>query len=174
MPAPVQLRLCEGTQKEGDGKVLSLARGRMAMPLILLLAATPRWLPTPRSMPATASRPERSGAVLMQEQRFATFGLPTFELPTFSKPATASTMIQRYFDAWNRRDMDAACECFAEDCVYDDTQYAGAFQGKVALKQHLIRVVMPLWRRSVVSRGTPRLHACESSSLTSPVCLRAG
>jgi hypothetical protein len=36
--------------------------------------------------------------------------------------------------------MDAACDCFAENCVYDDTQYAGAFAGKAALKKHLIRV----------------------------------
>jgi len=52
----------------------------------------------------------------------------------------AVTSIRKYFDAWNKRDMDAACECFAEECVYDDTQYAGSFTGKAALKQHLFRV----------------------------------
>jgi len=36
--------------------------------------------------------------------------------------------------------METACNCFSEDCVYDDTQYQGAFQGKEALKNHLNRV----------------------------------
>ena len=31
--------------------------------------------------------------------------------------------------------MDLACEQFAEDCSYDDTQYAGTFTGKEALKK---------------------------------------
>lgn len=52
----------------------------------------------------------------------------------------AVVAIREYFGAWNRRDMDAACECFADECVYDDTQYNGAFSGKAALKQHLLRV----------------------------------
>ena len=48
--------------------------------------------------------------------------------------------IRAYFEAWNRRDMATACEQFDDECVYDDTQYAGAFSGKEALEAHLYRV----------------------------------
>ena len=33
--------------------------------------------------------------------------------------------------------MEAAVLCFAEDCTYEDTQYAGSFEGREALKKHL-------------------------------------
>jgi len=48
--------------------------------------------------------------------------------------------IRRYFGAWNRRDMEAACAEFGEACSYEDTQYAGAFEGKEALAAHLNKV----------------------------------
>mmetsp|Transcript_6751 Transcript_6751/g.9860 ORF Transcript_6751/g.9860 Transcript_6751/m.9860 type:complete len:517 (-) Transcript_6751:145-1695(-) len=50
------------------------------------------------------------------------------------------SVVERYFDAWNRRDMDEAIELFAEDCVYEDTQYADPFTGKDALRRHLFKV----------------------------------
>ena len=50
---------------------------------------------------------------------------------------SAAAAITRYFEAWNARDMDAACAQFADECEYEDTQYAGAFTGKEALKAHL-------------------------------------
>merc|ERR1719471_1764479 len=49
---------------------------------------------------------------------------------------TAVTSIRRYFDAWNRRDMKSACDQFSDNCTYEDTQYAGDFQGKAALEAH--------------------------------------
>ena len=51
-----------------------------------------------------------------------------------------ATSVERYFDAWNTRDMNAAVACFAEDCSYEDTQYKDAFVGKAKLKTHLLRV----------------------------------
>ena len=45
-----------------------------------------------------------------------------------------------FFAAWNKRDMEAACACFSDDCVYEDTQYTGAFEGKTKLREHLDRV----------------------------------
>ena len=72
---------------------------------------------------------------------------PSFQLPPNpfesgkAREGAAVTSIRKYFDAWNRRDMDSACECFSEDCIYDDTQYSDSFQGKVSLKSHLVRVV---------------------------------
>ena len=52
----------------------------------------------------------------------------------------ASLAVRRYFEAWNRRDMEAAVREFDEAACYEDTQYAGAFTGKEALKSHLFRV----------------------------------
>lgn len=52
----------------------------------------------------------------------------------------AAIAIRKYFDAWNRRDMETACAQFADECSYEDTQYAGAFTGKEALKSHLFKV----------------------------------
>ena len=70
----------------------------------------------------------------------ATFTPPRNPFAPKQREGRAVASIRRYFAAWNVRDMDTACDCFAEDCVYDDTQYAGAFTGKVALKNHLNRV----------------------------------
>jgi len=56
----------------------------------------------------------------------------------------ASAAVQRYFDAWNRRDMKEACAQFAEECAYEDTQYASSFVGKEALEAHLNRVAEAL------------------------------
>ena len=62
-------------------------------------------------------------------------------LPKLGSPTgRASASIQRYFEAWNARDMDLACDQFADDCEYDDTQYSGSFTGKAALRSHLFRV----------------------------------
>lgn len=36
--------------------------------------------------------------------------------------------------------MATACDQFSENCEYEDTQYAGAFKGKAALKEHLYKV----------------------------------
>ena len=44
--------------------------------------------------------------------------------------------VRAYFEAWNARDMDLACAQWSDDCTYEDTQYAGAFEGKAALEAH--------------------------------------
>jgi ketosteroid isomerase-like protein len=56
----------------------------------------------------------------------------------------AVVAVKKYFDAWNRRDMEAACAVFDDSCRYEDTQYAGAFEGKAALEAHLFRVAEAL------------------------------
>lgn len=56
------------------------------------------------------------------------------------REGAAATRVRAYFDAWNARDMRAAVAQWTEDCVYEDTQYAGAFEGTAALKAHLDRV----------------------------------
>eukprot|EP00931_Biecheleriopsis_adriatica_P057811 TRINITY_DN34318_c0_g1_i2.p1 TRINITY_DN34318_c0_g1~~TRINITY_DN34318_c0_g1_i2.p1 ORF type:complete len:429 (-),score=89.26 TRINITY_DN34318_c0_g1_i2:39-1325(-) len=52
----------------------------------------------------------------------------------------AVSAVRKYFEAWNERDMRTACAQFDEDCSYEDTQYAGAFNGKEALEAHLYKV----------------------------------
>lgn len=49
------------------------------------------------------------------------------------------SLIEQYFEAWNRRDMEAALECFADECVYatEDPVFVESFQGKDALRNHL-------------------------------------
>ena len=45
-----------------------------------------------------------------------------------------------YFEAWNKRDMQAAIALFSEDCVYEDTVYPEVFNGRSELEFHLLRV----------------------------------
>ena len=79
------------------------------------------------------------GALLLSGSAVGLFTPPT--LPKLgNQPGRASASIQRYFEAWNARDMDLACDQFADDCEYDDTQYSGSFTGKAALREHLFRV----------------------------------
>lgn len=54
-----------------------------------------------------------------------------------STPTTSSNAAERYFAAWNRRDMDAAIAVFADDCQYEDTVFPDPFDGKAALQKHL-------------------------------------
>lgn len=48
--------------------------------------------------------------------------------------------VERYFDAWNRRDMKSAINFFSDDLIIADTQYPTAFQGKDELEKHLLNV----------------------------------
>jgi len=65
---------------------------------------------------------------------------PLQQLRTMGGEGTAAKQMRAYFAAWNVRDMETAVQLWAEDCKYEDTQYAGAFEGKEALRAHLIRV----------------------------------
>ena len=56
----------------------------------------------------------------------------------------AAAAARAYFAAWNRRDMAAAAELWAEDCAYEDTLYPAAFVGRPALVAHLARVAAAL------------------------------
>jgi len=46
----------------------------------------------------------------------------------------------RYFEAWNRREMDVAADQFAEDGIYEDLVYPDAFRDRDSFKRHLERV----------------------------------
>jgi len=55
----------------------------------------------------------------------------------------SGSIIESYFEAWNRRDMESALDCFVDDCIYEteDPVFVGAFRGKEALREHLVRNV---------------------------------
>ena len=65
-------------------------------------------------------------------------------LSATSTEGAAASAVRAYFEAWNRRDMEAAVALWTEDCEYEDTQYAGAFEGKPALRAHLLKVAAAL------------------------------
>ncbi|KAL7541527.1 hypothetical protein ACHAWF_006960, partial [Thalassiosira exigua] len=50
------------------------------------------------------------------------------------------TVVERYFEAWNRRDVPLALSCFDDDVYYDDAQFGEPFDGKAALAEHLLYV----------------------------------
>jgi hypothetical protein len=50
------------------------------------------------------------------------------------------SVVRRYFDAWNRRDVAYASSLFADDCVMRDLQYDEPFVGRERFKGHLTRV----------------------------------
>jgi ketosteroid isomerase-like protein len=53
-------------------------------------------------------------------------------------PQLGSTAPEQYFDAWNRRDMEAATRVFTDDVMYEDTVFPQPFAGKMNLKKHLL------------------------------------
>ena len=55
--------------------------------------------------------------------------------------AEPASIIEKYFQAWNARDMEAALDCFVEDCVYEteDPVFVDSFRGKEALRAHLLK-----------------------------------
>mmetsp|Transcript_8225 Transcript_8225/g.10118 ORF Transcript_8225/g.10118 Transcript_8225/m.10118 type:complete len:489 (+) Transcript_8225:87-1553(+) len=66
--------------------------------------------------------------------------LPTATTVEESIDEEEMSVVERYFDAWNRRDMETATSLFTPDCTYDDTQYSTPFTGREALQKHLRKV----------------------------------
>jgi SnoaL-like domain len=60
-----------------------------------------------------------------------------FDAANGPNPATGTTAAERYFQAWNRRNMSEAILLFADNVTYDDTAFPTPFQGKEKLRQHL-------------------------------------
>eukprot|EP00470_Lotharella_oceanica_P012544 CAMPEP_0170198810 /NCGR_PEP_ID=MMETSP0040_2-20121228/68991_1 /TAXON_ID=641309 /ORGANISM="Lotharella oceanica, Strain CCMP622" /LENGTH=233 /DNA_ID=CAMNT_0010448861 /DNA_START=307 /DNA_END=1008 /DNA_ORIENTATION=- len=52
----------------------------------------------------------------------------------------AGEVVRKYFEYWNKRQMDDAISLFADDCIYEDTLYPGFFEGKDELKKHLYAI----------------------------------
>lgn len=56
------------------------------------------------------------------------------------RPFDRLTAVERYFEAWNRRDVPLALSCFDEDVYFDDTAFSEPFDGKDKLADHLLYV----------------------------------
>lgn len=64
-------------------------------------------------------------------------GPPPLRNPNFDN---SLTVVERYFDAWNRRNIALALSYFSNNIYYDDTQFSKPFEGKDKLAEHLIYV----------------------------------
>ena len=95
-------------------------------------------------VPEPKSKPGDSGLALLDKASQIIdktgVGFAAKAVGSATNANAGATSVERYFDAWNRRDMQAAVECFAVECTYEDTQYDYAFEGKGKLEQHLLRV----------------------------------
>uniref|UniRef100_A0A7S2KCK2 SnoaL-like domain-containing protein n=1 Tax=Leptocylindrus danicus TaxID=163516 RepID=A0A7S2KCK2_9STRA len=56
-----------------------------------------------------------------------------------SSRSTSQTIVEQYFAAWNKRNMDEAAACFTEDAEYNDTAFPQPLQGKEQIEKHLYR-----------------------------------
>lgn len=52
-----------------------------------------------------------------------------------------ASIIEKYFEAWNRREMDTALGYFCDDCMYEteDPVFVASFRGKKELRNHLVK-----------------------------------
>ena len=53
---------------------------------------------------------------------------------------TSLSVVEQYFEAWNKRDMKTAITLFTPTCQMRDLQYDDAFSGRDQFEQHLLRV----------------------------------
>jgi ketosteroid isomerase-like protein len=83
-------------------------------------------------MDATGYNPE----AMQQQQQTKRQGTATMTTSASSSAGFLSPP-EQYFDAWNRRDMIAAVNVFADDMKYEDTAFPEPFVGKAKLQEHL-------------------------------------
>uniref|UniRef100_A0A7S4J116 SnoaL-like domain-containing protein n=1 Tax=Odontella aurita TaxID=265563 RepID=A0A7S4J116_9STRA len=60
--------------------------------------------------------------------------------PSPAKPeGRAPSIIETYYEAWNRRDLESALDCVSDDCVYEteDPLFVSVLRGKDELRSHL-------------------------------------
>jgi len=84
-----------------------------------------------------ASKKDSADLVLLATASKLLFSNRNDVPPTAAVSSDGSTPPEKYFNAWNRRDMDGAIQFFTEDLTYEDTVFAKPFVGKDALKKHL-------------------------------------
>ena len=87
---------------------------------------------TPRTTARVAPTSRTILAATRDTRRYArSYDFQSGDVPV----GAAARRAVEFFAAWNKRDMEAACACFSDDCVYEDTQYSGAFEGKTKMRE---------------------------------------
>ena len=66
---------------------------------------------------------------------------PKAKEESYASNVETKSIIEKYFKAWNSRDMEAALNCFVDDCIYatEDPVFVDSFRGKDALREHLTK-----------------------------------
>ena len=132
--------ICTQWHTEQDGQTVENERGCS----FYTLDVQSNQITSIMDVPEPKSKPGDSGLALLDKasQIIDKTGVGYAEkaIAAATNANAGATSVERYFDAWNRRDMQAAVECFADECTYEDTQYDYAFEGKENLEQHLLRV----------------------------------
>mmetsp|Transcript_8442 Transcript_8442/g.13021 ORF Transcript_8442/g.13021 Transcript_8442/m.13021 type:complete len:617 (-) Transcript_8442:46-1896(-) len=72
-----------------------------------------------------------------EESNTVTTIAPSLDMGNSNKKTMQLSTPERFFDAFNRRDINDGIELFKEDCLYDDTVFPSPLQGKEALRNHL-------------------------------------
>jgi hypothetical protein len=95
-----------------------------------------------------AYRGLQTKSVTSSQTQLNAFNFLNNKKASVSTKATGSnnraTVVRKYFEYWNERDMVSATDLFADDCIYEDTLYPGQFTGKVAIQKHLVKVALSL------------------------------
>ena len=83
---------------------------------------------------------QASDALVSLVSRLAPSSVPSKSpQSTTIQSKSSSSILDTFFNAWNRRDMAAALDCFVEDCVFqtEDPVFVTDLKGKDALRTHL-------------------------------------
>ena len=92
-----------------------------------------------RIIPQGGGLPPPGGLVRRTNDELGGVGPPPLRNPNNFDNNNLS-IVERYFEAWNRRNIALALSCFSNNIYYDDTQFSKPFEGKDKLAEHLIYV----------------------------------
>ncbi len=98
--------------------------------------------PLPRSKVNSLSPPKLDVLSIQLSSFNNSNGISRVRCNTESSQITKpmSTVMQ-FYNAWNRRDFDAALDTLAEDCVYEDVVFLDPFVGKKSLRTYFEDIV---------------------------------
>lgn len=91
-------------------------------------------------LPSMQAAPRGGGKSLVDSLFGGAASKPTAGAGGRRKEGQGAAVVKKYFELWNERRMSEAVELFSPDCVYEDTLYPGAFEGRDNLRKHLFKV----------------------------------
>ncbi len=83
---------------------------------------------------------ESASKFLQATEKFSSAS-ETFSSSTQQQEQEPKSLIEKYFQAWNNRDMITAIDCFTDDATYqtEDPVFVDTFRGKDSLREHLLK-----------------------------------